>query len=243
MTFELEVIAFDLLSCKLAERAGAHRIELCANPFEGGTTPSLGMIRMARKSTHLSLFPIIRPRGGDFLYDRNECYSMMEDIKISREEGCDGVVIGMLKADGTIDADACHELMHHAKGMDVTFHRAFDRVIDQFSALNTIIQLGCKRILTSGGYPTAMEGKEKLKKIIDTAGDQITIMIGSGVKSSNIKILHECTGARAFHASARTSLASSMNFNTSEMQEKLETISIDEEEVRMLRKSLDEIFI
>lgn len=243
MPFELEVIAFDLKSCKLAERAGAHRIELCANPFEGGTTPSLGMIRMARKSTKLSLFPIIRPRGGDFLYDQHEFSSMIEDIKISREEGCDGVVIGMLKADGTIDADTCHELMHHAKGMDVTFHRAFDRVHDQSTALKTVIQLGCKRILTSGGYPTALEGKEQLKKLIEVAGDQITIMIGSGITSSNIKILHKYTGARAFHASARTILNSAMNFNASSMQENLEKISIDEEEVRMLRKTLDEIFI
>ena len=243
MPFELEVIAFDLISCKLAERAGAHRIELCANPFEGGTTPSLGMIRMARKSTQLALFPIIRPRGGDFLYDQHEFSSMMEDIKISREEGCDGVVLGMLKADGTIDADSCHELIHHAKGMDVTFHRAFDRVPDQSTALKTAIQLGCKRILTSGGYPTALEGKEPLKKLIEASGDQITIMIGSGITSSNIKILHDYTRARAFHASARTILNSAMNFNASTMQEKLEKISINEEEVRMLRKTLDEIFI
>ena len=139
MPFELEVIGFDLDSCIIAERAGAHRIELCANPHEGGTTPSLGMIKMARKSTSLQLFPIIRPRGGDFYYNNSEFLSMKEDIKISREEGCDGVVIGMLRKDGTVDVDGCHELIHHANGFEITFHRAFDRVRDQIKALDQVI--------------------------------------------------------------------------------------------------------
>lgn len=242
MFFELEVIAFDLASCFIAERAGAHRIELCANPNEGGTTPSYGMIKMARKATKLQLFPIIRPRGGDFLYDNTELLSMIEDIKICREEGCDGVVIGMLRADGTIDADACHEMIHHANGMDVTFHRAFDRVRDLESSLVDIIQLGCKRVLTSGGFPTAIEGKEQLRKLVDLSKNKITIMVGSGVKSSNIQILKEFTGAYAFHASARRSQPSTMKFKANSMSENLEKISIDEEELTSLRKSLDEIF-
>lgn len=242
MSFELEVIAFDLASCFIAEQEGAHRIELCANPHEGGTTPSAGMIKLARKATKLPLFPIIRPRGGDFLYDNTELLTMIEDIKLCKEEGCDGVVIGMLKSDGSIDLDACHEMIHHANGMDITFHRAFDRVKDQESALKDVVQLGCKRILTSGGFPTALEGKEQLKNLVDLSKDQITIMVGSGVKSSNIELLKEYTGAKAFHASARTSIPTNMKYLPEKMNETLEKISLDRSELRLLRKTLDEIF-
>ncbi len=239
MKFELEVIGFDLASCIIAERAGAHRIELCANPHEGGTTPSLGMIRMARKSTSIQLFPIIRPRGGDFHYDNMEFLSMIEDIKLCKDEGCDGVVIGMLHKDGTVDMNACHELIHHANGMDITFHRAFDRVKDQADSLEKIIQLGCKRVLTSGGFPTASEGKEELKKLVTQSADRITIMVGSGVKSSNIEGLQHFTKARAFHASARKSMHSQMHYQRESMKETLDKISIDENEVQLLRKALD----
>jgi copper homeostasis protein len=242
MNFELEVIGFDLASCIVAEKAGAHRIELCANPNEGGTTPSLGMIRMARKSNSIQLFPIIRPRGGDFHYDNMEFLSMIEDIKMCKEEGCDGVVLGMLHKDGTVDVDACHELIHYSGGMDVTFHRAFDRVKNQVQSLEQLIQLGCKRVLTSGGYPTASEGKEELKKLVLKSADRITIMIGSGIKSSNIEELYHFTKAKAFHASARKSFPSQMHYQKDLMKETLNKISIDENEVQLLRKSLDRIF-
>lgn len=242
MSFELEVIAFDLFSCLVAENAGAHRIELCANPHEGGTTPSFGMMRMARKASSIQLFPIVRPRGGDFLYDKAEFLSMIEDIKIAKNEGCDGVVIGMLKKDGAIDIDACHDLIHHANGMEVTFHRAFDRVNDQQKALEDVIKLGCTRILTSGGYPTAMEGKDQLQQLVSLADNRIKIMVGSGIRSSNIKEIQSHTKASVFHASARKTVSSMMNYQHASMHEQLEKISIDEQEVRLLRSALDEIF-
>lgn len=242
MSFELEVIAFDLFSCLVAENAGAHRIELCANPHEGGTTPSFGMMRMARKASSIQLFPIIRPRGGDFIYDKAEFLSMIEDIKIAKNEGCDGVVIGMLKKDGAIDIDACHDLIHHANGMEVTFHRAFDRVNDQQKALEDVIKLGCTRILTSGGHPTAMEGKDQLQQLVSLAGNRIKIMVGSGIRSSNIKEIQSHTKASVFHASARKTVSSMMDYQHASMHEQLEKISIDEQEVRLLRSALDEIF-
>lgn len=242
MSFELEVIAFDQFSCLVAENAGAHRIELCANPHEGGTTPSFGMMRMARKASSIQLFPIIRPRGGDFLYDKAEFLSMIEDIKIAKNEGCDGVVIGMLKKDGAIDIDACHDLIHHANGMEVTFHRAFDRVNDQQKALEDVIKLGCTRILTSGGHPTAMEGKDQLQQLVSLAGNRIKIMVGSGIRSSNIKEIQSHTKASVFHASARKTVSSMMDYQHASMHEQLEKISIDEQEVRLLRSALDEIF-
>lgn len=242
MSFELEVIAFDLFSCLVAENVGAHRIELCANPHEGGTTPSFGMMRMARKASSIQLFPIIRPRGGDFLYDKAEFLSMIEDIKIAKNEGCDGVVIGMLKKDGAIDIDACHDLIHHANGMEVTFHRAFDRVNDQQKALEDVIKLGCTRILTSGGHPTAVEGKDQLQQLVSLASNRIKIMVGSGIRSSNIKEIQSHTKASVFHASARKTVSSMMDYEHASMHELLEKISIDEQEVRLLRSALDEIF-
>ncbi|MBM3445045.1 MAG: copper homeostasis protein CutC [Bacteroidetes bacterium] len=242
MSFELEVIAFDLFSCLVAENAGAHRIELCANPHEGGTTPSFGMMRMARKASSIQLFPIIRPRGGDFIYDKAEFLSMIEDIKIAKNEGCDGVVIGMLKKDGAIDIDACHDLIHHANGMEVTFHRAFDRVNDQEKALEEVIKLGCTRILTSGGHPTAMEGKDQLQQLVSLAGNRIKIMVGSGIRSSNIKEIQSHTKASVFHASARKTVSSMMDYEHASMHGLLEKISIDEQEVRLLRSALEEIF-
>lgn len=237
---ELEVIAFDLLSCLIAEEAGAERIELCANPHEGGTTPSYGMIARARKKTSIQLFPIIRPRGGDFLYTDEEYSCMLEDVLACKSLGCDGVVIGILHADGTVDQTRCQALVEAAGSMDVTFHRAFDRVKDPFAALETIIQMGCKRILTSGLHPTVMEGIEQLKALVARAGDDIKIMPGSGVRSENIIELAHKTGARCFHSSARTNLTSAMHYQNTNMKEQLTQVSLMKDEVRRLRQLIDE---
>lgn len=240
MSFELEVIAFDLLSCKIAQENGADRIELCANPHEGGTTPSYGMIKAARKITSIQLFPIIRPRGGDFLYTDDEFYAMQEDIKACLEIGCEGVVIGMLNADGTIDMERCTILKQLAGSMQVTFHRAFDRVNDPFAALEQIIQLGCHRILTSGLKPTAIEGADLLQQLVKQAGDRLKIMPGSGVRSDNILFLASQTGAKAFHSSARQNLSSSMQYLNEGMNEALEQVSLNANEVKAIRKNLNQ---
>jgi copper homeostasis protein len=241
MKYELEVIAFDIESCLVAEKNGADRIELCANPQEGGTTPSLGMIRQARKSTGIQVFPIIRPRGGDFLYSKAEFNAMKCDIAACLDEGCDGVVIGMLKKDGTIDVDNCHELVVSAGKMEVTFHRAFDRVLDPENSLEQIIALGCKRVLTSGLKPTATEGSLLLKKLVQQASNRIIIMPGSGIRAGNIRSLALITGAKAFHSSARSSKASDMHYNNLEMNELLSQISLDGTEVYALRNELNAI--
>lgn len=238
---ELEVIGFDLASCLAAERYGANRIELCANPHEGGTTPSYGMIELARKSTTIQLFPIIRPRGGDFLYTELEFRSMLVDIAQCGELGCDGVVIGMLRKDGTVDVERCAELVRQAGRMQVTFHRAFDRVRDPLASLEEIIDLGCTRILTSGQRPNVDLGKEMLRELVAEAGERITVMPGSGVRSTNVAELAKFTGARAFHSSARSTRPSSMEYTNPAMGERLEAISIDPDEVVKLRRILDEI--
>jgi copper homeostasis protein len=236
---ELEVIGFDLASCLIAETHGANRIELCANPHEGGTTPSYGMIRVARQNTSIELFPIIRPRGGDFLFSRLEFQSMITDIQQCEQLGCDGVVIGMLTEDGIVDVDRCAELIQHAGAMQVTFHRAFDRVKDPMKALEQIIDLGCMRILTSGLRPNVDLGREMLRTLVDAAGDRITIMPGSGVRSNNVLELARFTGATAFHSSARSSHPTTMKYINSSMDEDLASVSIDDEEVSELRRLLD----
>lgn len=238
---ELEVIGFDLASCVIAQSRGADRIELCANPAEGGTTPSYGTIAAARRATTLALFPIIRPRGGDFLYSDPEFRAMIDDVGACADLGCDGVVIGMLRADGTVDTERCAELIDRAGGMQVTFHRAFDRVSDPRAALEQVIGLGCSRLLTSGLSPDVDDGLDMLRALVDAAGDRITVMPGSGVRSTNIVGLARATGARAFHSSARTTRPSSMTFVNPAMQETLDSVSIDGAEVAELRRLLDSI--
>ncbi|MDQ1307485.1 MAG: family protein CutC [Actinomycetota bacterium] len=236
---ELEVIAFDLESCLVAQTHGADRIELCANPHEGGTTPSYGMIALARRSTSVQLFPIIRPRGGDFLYSELEFQAMVADVKQCQELRCDGVVFGILARDGSVDVDRCAELIVHAGAMQTTFHRAFDRVRDPLTALEDIIGLGFSRVLTSGLQPDADRGKEMLRTLVQEAQNRIGVMPGSGVRSTNILELARFTGARAFHSSARRIRASGMEFVNPAMAETLETVSISSAEVAELRRLLD----
>ena len=243
MAYELEIIGFDIASCRIAQTMGATRIELCANPSEGGTTPSHGMIEQAKKSCSIPVFPIIRPRGGDFLYTKEEFEAMKTDIKTCLSIGCEGVVIGMLLRDGNVDIERTQELVLAAGNMEVTFHRAFDRVSNPFIALETIIATGCKRILTSGLYQTALEGKEMLKELVDKAADRIKIMPGSGVRSNNVVELAASTGAKAFHSSARTSIMSNMLYNNPNMSEELKHASLDADEVKNLKKELDQYFM
>lgn len=242
MHYELEIIGFDIVSCSIAQAKGATRIELCANPEEGGTTPSFGMIEQAKKSCTIPIFPIIRPRGGDFLYNKLEFEAMKSDIKSCLSIGCEGVVIGLLNKDGSIDEERTGELVDLAGPMEVTFHRAFDRVSDPVVALEKIISIGCKRILTSGLSKTAIEGKLLLQQLIKQADNRITIMPGSGVRSSNVIELAQSTGAKAFHSSARKQLSSKMDYMNPNMAEELKHASVDDEEVSRLKAVLDHFF-
>lgn len=212
MKYTVEVIAFNIESCARIEQSGAQRIELCANPAEGGTTPSCGMIKVAREKTGIALFPIIRPRGGDFLYSEDEFNIMKTDVQLCRQLGCDGVVIGLLQKDGRIDVERTAQLVELAYPMEVTFHRAFDYCSDPFEALEQIIQIGCQRILTSGQKPTAIEGADLLAQLVKAADERIRIMPGSGVRQSNIKELAQKTGAVEFHSSLRSNAPTRMEF-------------------------------
>jgi copper homeostasis protein len=231
MNYKLEVIAFSIESCSLIQQAGAHRIELCDNPGEGGTTPSYGFIKKARELASIELYTMIRPRGGDFLYSADEFESMKEDIKHCKQIGCDGVVFGLLNADGTVDKERTSTLVELAYPMGVTFHRAFDRTRDAFEALETVIAVGCERILTSGLMPNVTGGKELLKQLVTAADERIIIMPGSGVRHNMIAELAQFTGAVEFHTSARTNVATGMQYINEQMNENLTSVTVDKNEV------------
>lgn len=241
MNFKLEVIGFNIESCILAQAAGAHRIELCDNPGEGGTTPSYGFIKAAREKLQIELFPIIRPRGGDFLYSDAEFEVMKTDVQLCKELGCDGVVIGILHADGTVDINRCKALVALAYPLSVTFHRAFDRVQDASKGLEDVIETGCERILTSGLQPTAWEAAETIADLIKQADERIMIMPGSGIRSDNIIELAKKTGAVEFHTSARMNINSRMNYTNEAMKESLKSVTVDEEELSRIIRSLSQL--
>ena len=242
MIFRLEVIGFTIESCILAQAAGAHRIELCDNPGEGGTTPSYGFIKAARENLRIELYPIIRPRGGDFFYSDAEFDVMKVDVKLCKDLGCDGVVIGMLNADGTVDKKRCKELVEIAYPLGVTFHRAFDRVSDASQALEDVIEIGCERILTSGLVPNALNGAETLAALIKQADERIIIMPGSGIRAGNIIELAQKTGAVEFHTSARMNIDSKMNYTNEGMNESLKSVSADVDDIKKIIFSLNNFF-
>lgn len=165
LNYIIEIATTDFNSTEAAVKGGADRIELCSALSEGGLTPSFGLIKICRQKFSLPIFPIIRPRGGDFLYNDEEYRVMKNDVDLCKEIGCDGIVIGFLKKDGKINKKRIAKMVELAYPMEVTFHRAFDRCIDPFETLEEIIDAGCQRILTSGQQPTAMEGVELIKKI------------------------------------------------------------------------------
>ncbi len=218
----------------IAQAAGAHRIELCDNPFEGGTTASYGFIKTARENLSIELYPIIRPRGGDFLYSEIEFEVMKADIENCKSLGCDGVVIGILNADGTVDKKRCKQLVEIAHPMKVTFHRAFDRTNDPFKAMEDIISIGCERILTSGQKNLAIDGEELLNKLVKQANNRIIIMPGSGVNSDNIETLVKNINATEFHTSARTFVNSKMEFINESMDEQLTSVSAMSDEIKKI---------
>lgn len=211
----LEICAGSVQSVIAAKEGGAARVELCAALEIGGVTPSAGLIAEARKIEGIALNVIIRPRGGDFLYDESEAACMVQDILTCKALGADGVVIGALTADGDIDTTLCRQLIEAAEGMSVTFHRAFDMCRDPQQALEDIIALGCNRVLTSGCAATAEKGIPLLKELVKQANGRISIMPGCGVKSSNAGAIIAATGACEIHASARKSVGSKMRFRHS----------------------------
>ncbi|WP_375416176.1 copper homeostasis protein CutC [uncultured Hymenobacter sp.] len=203
MSRQLEICAGSLASAQAAQAGGAHRIELCQNLEQGGITPSYGLIRAVRARLQLPVFVLIRPRPGHFVYSKDELAIMRADIEMCRELGCAGVVLGVLDAAGRVDVAQCRALLALAQPLEVTFHRAFDDCPDQFQALEDIIAVGCQRLLTSGGQPTAEAGQARLAALVKQAAGRLRLMPGAGLTAANVRALAAATGAQEFHASAR----------------------------------------
>ncbi len=192
-----------------AERGGATRIEFCSNARVGGTTPSDELLRIVRKRVSLPIFSMVRPRGGNFFYTEAEFEAMRRDVDAAKEVGMDGVVLGLLGADGQIDVERTKELVERARPLPVTFHRAFDECVDLQRSLEDVIKTGAVRLLTSGGKRTAPEALDALAELVRIAGGQIAVMPGSGLHAGNIREAVARTGAREFHAGLSSVVAES----------------------------------
>ncbi len=199
----LEVCAYSLSSCRIAREAGADRVELCADPLQGGTTPSWGMITAAME-LGLPVFPMIRPRGGDFVYNTEELDVIWRDIRSCRERGCPGIVTGAQRSDGSLDVGLMKRIVEKAGPMAVTCHKVFDQVPDPSSALEVLIKAGCARVLTSGLHANALEGAHIIKQLVSQAAGRIVVIPGGGVRSGNIPEIIAATGAGEYHSSAIT---------------------------------------
>ena len=199
----IEACVDSYASCMAAAKGGADRLELCANLAIGGTTPSASLFKQVQRDCDVKINVLIRPRFGDFLYTEPEMEEMCEEIKMFRDLGANGVVIGTLTADGALDQEKMRRLMDCAGGIDVTLHRAFDMTRDPMDALEAAIALGCKTILTSGQEKDAAAGKDTLKAVYAQAAGRIDIMAGCGVKKWNIQEIHDHTGIRVFHTTGR----------------------------------------
>lgn len=232
----LEICVFNVATAIAASNAGADRIELCENYANGGTTPSYGYLKTIREKITIPVFPMIRPRGGDYFHTADEIAIIKKDILLCKELGFDGVVFGLLHQDGTVDKDNMARLVEAAYPLEVTFHRAFDRCKNPLEALEILIEAGCNRILTSGQEPKVTDGLTLVKQMVDQASGRIIILPGSGLNSSNVKHIIDSTGVTEVHTSARIRVASSTLFRNEKMPEDFDIDFVDVEEIKHLNQ-------
>lgn len=244
MNRQLEICCDSVQSAVAAQAGGASRVELCANLLEGGTTPSHGLLALCREAISIDLHVLIRPRGGDFCYDELELEVMRRDILSAKQIGADGVVLGLLRPDGSVDKRGMQELLVLARPLRVTFHRAFDMASDPLAALEDVISLEADYLLTSGQQATASAGQELIAKLVRQAADRIAIMPGAGVTEENIRELAAATGASDFHSSGRRQLPSRMLFRQNQVtmgawqSSEFSYAFVDEQRVRRMRAEL-----
>ena len=198
----LEIACFEITSAETALKSMADRIEFCHNFQLGGTTPDFYEFSHLKRTYKTPIYVMIRPKGGPFFYSEDEFIQMKSSIISFKEAGADGFVFGILNANNEIDEEKNKELLDLAGEIPCTFHRAFDRTLDLEKSIQTLIKLGFKTVLTSGGKSDAMKGKENLKNLVEKYADQIEILIGGGVRSENIAELKKLTGGTSFHSSA-----------------------------------------
>jgi copper homeostasis protein len=211
---KLEICSFSIQGCLNARSGGADRIELCSSPGEGGTTPSFGLVREVRETIDVPLYPIIRPRGGNFRYNDEEFQIMVNDVLAFKQLECKGVAVGVQSSDGKVDKEKLKYLSDLAWPMGITYIRAFDLAHDAYQAIDDISSCGCERILTSGLAVSAIDAQEFIRELVQYAGDRISIMAGSGIKPENVKMLVEATGVREVHASLREPISDTSDANT-----------------------------
>jgi copper homeostasis protein len=208
----VEICVDSTESALAAEGGGAQRVELCGDLVEGGITPSAGLIENVRQKVQIALNVIIRPRGGDFCYGDDEFDSMKRDVLTAKQFGADGVVFGILKEDGRVDAKRTRSLVELAHPMSTTFHRAFDMSLDLKRALEDLIDAGVDRVLTSGGGQNALDGIPSIASLVTAAKGRIAIMVGGGIREANVRRIVAETGAREIHANVGDSVASPMRY-------------------------------
>jgi len=238
----LEIVVYNIESALRAQQGGADRIELCDNPGEGGTTPSYGTIEAVRQNVSMDVYVMIRPRGGDFHYNNYEFHSMKRDIMQCQKISVDGLVFGILNADGTIDKKRCKELIDKARPLKVTCHRAFDMTRDPFEALEDCIEVGFDRILTAGQQSVASKGSELIGELIKRANGRIAIMPGSGVNENTVEDILRKSKAQEIHFSATAFKNSEMKYKNpqiagmgSEEGSDFKLRTVDPERVKKMR--------
>lgn len=243
--FILEACVDSVESALSAAKGGADRLELCGSLVIGGTTPNPWLFQEIRKHTDIRIHALIRPRFGDFCYTDEEFILIREAVKEFRRLGAEGVVIGILKPDGTLNMEQMKRLMEDAEGMSVTLHRAFDVCADPYEIMEQAISLGIDTILTSGQKNICTAGAELLKDLVEKSAGRITIQVGSGVNADVIRELQPKTGATAFHMSGKVTMDSEMEYRREGVNMGLPSLSeyeiwrTDEEAVRRARQVLD----
>jgi len=242
----LEICVDSVASARAAAAGGADRLELAAALADGGgITPSAGLLAAVRAAVSLPLHVLIRPRSGDFCYSDDEFAVMKRDIALAKRLGADGLVFGILRPDGSVDAPRTAELIRHARPLSVTFHRAFDMTADPFAALEAVIDLGCDRLLTSGQERTAYAGRALIAQLVARAAGRLIVMPGAGVNEENIAELLRATGAREVHSSARAVQPGRMLFRNERVAMDFcgalgyELARTSSDRVRALRAALD----
>jgi copper homeostasis protein len=233
----LEACVDSVESAIVAQEGGAERLELCSNLIIGGTTPGIKLFYEIQRNVSLPIRVLIRPRYGDFFYTKYEYEIMKQEVQMFHEAGAEGIVIGCLNADGTLDMERITELFKQSKDMKVTIHRAFDMVNDPMTAFLQLKELGVDTVLTSGQRNHCLEGADLIRKLVESAENRVHILVGGGVNATVIEQMIERTGAKHFHMSGKETISSAMLYRNEDISMGLPCFS----EYQMYRTSKQEI--
>lgn len=243
----LECCVDSVESAMEAEKGGANRIELCSALVIGGLSPSKALFEKVKENVNIKIHVLLRPRFGDFCYTQFEHEIIKQEIRMFKELGADGVVIGTLNPDGSLNMEQMQELVEEANGMSITLHRAFDMSADPFKTLEDVKQLGIHTILTSGQRNSCIDGKELLGELVEKADGKVDILIGGGVDVSVIPMLYESTKATSYHMSGKVTLDSGMEYRKEDVSMGVASMSeyqiwrTSAERVALVKQVLDEL--